>query len=157
MCDSLEAGPELGLPHPGHGFGRHAERRRHESLDRIPTTPGCRQFGQVVGEARGEQRAVLVDDERRLVDRQLGDVQAVGRGLQGQDAAGRSAHDKRRSTRIGDQRGKVLDLAIHGIGQRVSAVAATTAVVAVDGKARREYGGNGRGATSVAHRAADQD
>src|SRR5262249_32586145 len=81
----------------------------------------------------GERRPAVVDDERRLVERELLDRETVGSCAERKVAAGGHPKDGRGAPGR-DQRTEVLDLPLDSVGRRVAAVAAAATVVVVDGK-----------------------
>src|SRR5258706_15439976 len=71
----------------------------------------------------------VVDDERRLIQRQLLDGETVIRRLEGQDRTGGNAVHERRSTSLLDERLNVFDFTLDCVRRRVAAVAAAPAIV----------------------------
>ena len=106
----------------------------------------------------GNRGASVVDDERRP-EGQLPDDQPAIRGLEGQRRAGGNPAHECRSARHLDQRVDVLDLAFHGIGPLVAAVAAPSTIVGEDREVRRQLRGQRRHRPrpSIAQRAVDED
>src|SRR6266446_266506 len=140
----LEPRPHGGLPHLGDRFGRSAH-LCHEVFDCLTPATRRNQVREVSRATLRYRGTTIVNDERRLVQRQFCDPGGEQAGcLQGQDSAGGMTKDEGRSASFADQRVEVFDLTLDCVGWRVPALAATTPVVGVDGevwrKARRKAG-----------------
>lgn len=110
----------LGLPERlglrvGYELGRKANHLRHEGLDSI-VSPTSRDHLVVTLHQVCWRSAAFVEDERRLPQRQLSDVEPSGCGLEGHGRTGGGAVDERRPAGNVDYGAYVLDLALDGYG-----------------------------------------
>ena len=105
-----------------------------------------------------QERSAVIDDERRLVQRELPDpVGKRASRLEREDGAGGMTEHEGLPARRDDQGFDVLDLAFDRVRRRVAAVAPAPAVVGDHGEARCELSGQLRGGRTIGQRAADQD
>jgi hypothetical protein len=114
----------LGLPERlgsrvGNELGWKAHHLRHEILDSI-ASPTSRDHLVVALHQVCRRSATLVENERRLPQRQLPDGEPARRGLEGQGRTGRGAVDERRLTGNVDYGTYVFDLALDGVRRCVS-------------------------------------
>ena len=128
MGERDETGPRGVLAHPVDDLRRHADRRGHEVLDGILAAAGRQQLVQVLDVFGGLERPTVVDDERRLVEREPRDRETRRGRAQGEHGARGMAEHERRPTRLLDQRRDVLDLPLDGVRLGVAALAAAAPV-----------------------------
>jgi len=110
--DGLQRGAEGGVAQLRDDVLGNADVLGLVELDRVAAATGGDQLGELLGQVGRRSWAALVDQEGRLVERQLGDRQPVGGGVQGEGGAGGVAEDRRGSPGLGDERVEVLDLAL---------------------------------------------
>src|ERR671920_2569870 len=107
--------------------------------------------------ARDPPLLLTVGREGRLVHDEPGDGQTAGRRMKREDRTGGVAVHRRHTSGFGDQRAYVFDLALYGVGRRVTAVAASPAVVVEHSKVLRQHLGQRTGHRPVGGRPANQD
>jgi hypothetical protein len=130
-----------------------------EEADGVAAAVGFDERGQLRDDVGGNARPAVVNDERRLVQRQLGDAGAAACGLERERRPGRDAPHVRRSACLLDQRLEVFDLACDAVGRRVAALAAAAPVVRENRESLREERGkrSARPHSAMAECAVDQD
>src|SRR4051812_47746556 len=99
----------------------------------------------------------IVNQERQVVERQLGDRQTVRRSLQSERGTGGVAEYCRGSPGLGDERVEVVDLALNQVRGRVTAVAAAAPVVVEDLEPVLKRGSERTGGRAGVERADDHD
>jgi hypothetical protein len=124
-----------------------------------PRRPQGDELVEPLAVVAGHRRAAVVDDEWRLVERELGERHAALGRLQREDGAGGDPVGARRAARFGDEGCEVLDLALDGVATAVAALPAPAAVVRERGEALGQHGRErlvwpGR---AVGQRAVDED
>jgi hypothetical protein len=75
----------------------------------------------------------VVDDEGRFVEDELRHARQAAGGVESQGRAGRYAEQDGAPTRLAQESGDVLHLALDGVWQRVPALAAAATIVREDG------------------------
>lgn len=133
MRQGLERRSYWGASHLSDGFGRRAHHFGHEELYGVTSATSRYQLVDVADINLRRLRTAVVDDEWRLVQRELLDlVGELGCGLEGKDRARGLALDKRRSTCFINTSLEIFDLALDRIWRRVFTVASAPAIVRND-------------------------
>ena len=160
MADLRQRRPRRVGLHRDDELGRQPHGDGHEELNRVTRAPGRDQAVELRHVVVRQRRTRVVDDERRLVDRELADREAPGSCVERQNSAGRTADDERWATGFGNHRVEVFDLALDRVGLRVPALAAAPSIVGDHRELRCQQLGELRGGLidrTMGDRAVDED